>query len=273
VKNKMMKKFITAAALAATLGSSFLSVAYAEGNNDRKEFLNQVKQARQDLHQQVKQDRQQVHQEVKQDRQDLHDFRKDFRASEAAKMKDKRGKAGHVIDGNISAINGSSFTLTKDGKTFTVNTSSDTKFIRHFWGKSSLAELAVGDKVNVWGTWTDNTKTALDAKLVRNLSVMKRFGVFFGQISSVGSGSFVLNTPTRGDQTVTIGSAKLVNRKEQTISDSDLKVGDKVRVKGVWDKIKKTITEVTQVKDFSLPQNGTGATPTPTASVTATPTP
>lgn len=262
-----MKKFITATAVIATIGSSFLPVAYAErGNND----------ARKDLHNQIKQERQQFHQETKENRQELHnkvqEMRKEFKASEAAKMKDKKGKVGHFTGGTVSAVNGSSFTLTKDGKTITVNTSSDTKFIRHFWGKSSLSELSVGDKVNVWGKWTDDTQTTLDAKLVRNLSVMKRFGVFFGQISSLGSGGFVMHTLNRGDLTVTIGSAKLVNRKEQAISASDLKSGDRVRVKGVWDKVNKKLTEVTQVKDFSLPQKGTGATPTPTASVTATPT-
>lgn len=189
-----------------------------------------------------------------------------------AKMKDKKGKSGHFTGGTISTINGSSFTLTKDGKSIAVNTFSDTKFIRHFWGKSSLSELSVGDKVNVWGKWTDDNKTTLDAKLVRNLSVMKRHGVFFGQITSAGSGSFVMHTLNRGDQTVTIGSAKLVNRKEQTISASDLKVGDKVRVKGLWDKAASKVTDVKQVKNFSLPKKDATVTPTVTVTGTVTPT-
>lgn len=258
-----MKKIITAVAMATTLGASMMPVAYA--NEDKKGFFNQVRQERKDFHQNVKEDRKDFQDKMK-------DMRKDFKASEAAKIKDFKAKNGHLTNVTITAVNSSSFTVTNDGKTVTVNTSSKTRFIRHFWGKSTLAELAVGDKVNVWGKWTDDAQTTFDASMVRNLSVMKRFGVFFGQITSLGSGSFVVHTVNRGDQTVSYGSTtKFVNRKEAAITASDLKVGDKIRVKGMWDKANNKITEVTQVKDFSLPQKAT-TTPTPTVSVTVAPT-
>jgi sRNA-binding protein len=259
-----MKKLITAAALAATFGASFLPVAYADhdnGKNIRKDF---------------KQDRQQLRKDIKEDKQDfrdkIKDERKDFKASEAAKIKSLKNKFGHLNGATVSGVSSSSFTVTKDGKTYTINTSDKTQFRRHFWGKSSLSELSTGDKVNVWGKWTDDAQTTLDARLVRNLSVMKRRGVFMGQIKSLGSGSFVLQSINRGDQTVSYGSStKLVNRKEATIAASDLKVGDKVKVKGMWDKANNTITEVSQVKDFSLPAK-TMVTPTPNVTVTVTPT-
>jgi len=41
---------------------------------------------------------------------------------------------------------------------------------------------------------------------------------------------------------------------------SDIEVGHRVRVKGIWDLTNKTISEVTQIKDFSIPIQ-----PSPTA--------
>jgi len=62
-----------------------------------------------------------------------------------------------------------------------------------------------------------------------------------------------METAERGTQTVYFGTAKIVNRKETNITLSDIKVGDRVRVKGVWDKTLSKIAEVIQIKDFSIP--------------------
>lgn len=265
-----MNKLITAATIILTLGV-FVTPAYAEQGNDRKDFRKEIRQEKKEFRHTVKEERKDMRQDIKDVKKEMKFNLKDlFKSKNASDGAKKKGKPGNFTGGTVSALNGSSFTLTKEGKTITVNTYSSTKFIRHFWGNSSLSEFSIGDKVNVWGKWTDDNRTTLDAKLIRNLSVMKRHGVFFGQISSTGSGSFILHTLNRGDQTVTIGSAKLVNRKEQTISASDLKVGDKVRVKGLWDKATSKITEVKQVKTFSLPKKDASVTPTVTGTVTPT---
>lgn len=155
--------------------------------------------------------------------------------------------------GTVTVKSGTTLTVSKNGKNITVETDSKTQFRRRFWGKSSLAEISVGDTVNVIGQWKDDSHTTVLATLVRDLSIMKRNGVFFGIITSLNSNGWVMHTK-RGDETVTISSStKLVNRKEVTITQSDIKVGDKVRVKGLWDKKLNTITEVTKVKDFSQP--------------------
>ncbi len=176
-----------------------------------------------------------------------------------------RGRAA-IGSGTVTAISGTTLTVkTKDGKTITVLTDSTTQFRRRFWGKSSLSEMSVGDMVNVIGQWTDDTKTTIQARLVRDLSIQKRFGVFFGTVQSVNPTGFVVQTIRRGNLTVTISSStKLVNRREQPIVQSDIKVGHKVRTKGLWDSKLNTLTEVAQVKDFSLPVQATPtATPKP----------
>ena len=133
--------------------------------------------------------------------------------------------------------------------------------------------MKVGDTVNVIGLWADDAHTTINAKLVRDISIQKRFGVFVGVVKSLLPTGWVMSTVSekRGDQTVTVsGNTKFVNRKEETITQADVVAGHRVRVKGLWDRVANTVTDVTQVKDFSLP-----AKPTPTVTVTpvVTPTP
>lgn len=179
---------------------------------------------------------------------------KDKTVSVKKELKKEVLKPTHLTGAVLSGVNASTLTVQKDGKTYTVTTDANTKFRRHFWGKSSLTEITVNDKLNIWGTWTDNTRTSIKAKLIRDLSVFKRQGVFLGQIISLGVNTFVIHTTNRGDMTVTVSSnTKYTKRNEKTINFSDLKVNDKVRIKGLWDKQAKTITEVKEVKDYSLP--------------------
>ena len=166
---------------------------------------------------------------------------------------EKTGRAA-IGSGTLSGKTGTTLTVTKDGKNYTVLTDSNTQLRRRFWGKATFDEFQVGDTLNVIGKWTDDAKTTIQARLVRDVSIQKRFGVFFGTVTSLNSNGWVMQTVNRGNQTVTtVSTTKFTNRKEETISQSDVKVGDKVRVRGLWDKTANTITEVTATKDFSIP--------------------
>jgi len=178
--------------------------------------------------------------------------------------------------GKVTAIDGTTLTITvKEENTFTIQTNEKTQYRRRFWGKGSFSEIQVGDTVSVVGKWTDDTHTTIMATLIRNLSVQKFMGVFFGTVQSVTDTGWVMKTIGRGDQTVTITSAtKLTDRKGGVITRADVLVGHRVRVRGLWDKKAKTVTEVTAVKDFSIPVVATvSVTPTPTILPTATPIP
>ncbi len=162
-----------------------------------------------------------------------------------------------VVKGTVGAKSTSSMSVSENGVTYTVNLNANTVLRRKFGAKSSLDEISTGDTVNVIGKFTDDAKTAILARMIRDLSVQKRKATFVGEITSLTSGGFVMSTVSekRTDQTVTISTTtKLVNRKEVTIVQTDLKVGDRVRVKGMWNNDTSTVTEVTQVKDYSLPQ-------------------
>ena len=212
--------------------------------------------------------------EVKDARKDLMEVRKDIRedlkekvASRVGAMKKFFQSKMSIVSGKITAINGTTITVEKDGTSYTVLTGTfdkcTTRFRRRFWGNSGLSEYAVGHMVNVFGRWKDDTRTSVEACVLRDISIQKRFGVFVGNILSLTTDGWVMTTASdkRTNQTVTITSeTKLVNRNEAAITRTDIKVGDKVRVKGMWDRSINTVTEVTHVKDYSLPLR---VTPTP----------
>lgn len=175
-----------------------------------------------------------------------------------------KGKEIKIVNGTVTAKSGTILTVTSDGKSYTVNIDSNTKFRRHFWGKSSLDEISVGDKVNIWGRFTDEAKTTILAIMIRDTSIMKRHGVFLGDVTAKNADNFIINSKQRGTQTVFFtASTKFIKRNQQTMTYADLQVGHRVRVRGLWDKTLSKITEVIEVKDFSLPPQPTKK-PSPT---------
>lgn len=175
-------------------------------------------------------------------------------ANPVAKMMKKFNKRAVIGSGILGSKNGTTLTVSpKSGQpAVTVNTDTNTKFFRKFGAKSSLDELTLGDKLNVIGTWTDSTKTTIQATYVRDDSIQKRNGQFSGTVKSLLDGGFVLTPVKRVDQTVTVSSTtKLVGRKNKTIALTDIQVGDRVYVAGVWDSAANTLTEVTLVRDYS----------------------
>lgn len=170
---------------------------------------------------------------------------------------DKKGKAA-IGTGTLKSKSGdtapATLVVTKDGKDYTVNVDASTQLRRRFWGKATLAEFTVGDTLNVIGQWADDAHTTINAKLVRDASIQKRFGVFVGKVTSLSGSGWVMDTVHRGSQTVTVGSStKFVNRRGEAVTQVDVALGHRVRVKGMWDNKLNTITEVTHVKDYSLP--------------------
>jgi len=141
-----------------------------------------------------------------------------------------------------------------DGKVYQVNITEKTQLRRRFWGKSTLSEFAVGDEVNVIGRFTDEAKSTIEAVLIRNLSIQRRWGVFFGEVLSKEESVLTIKTVNRGELKVYVTNlTKVVNRRGEAITLSDIQVGHRIRVKGVWDKDLKEIRGSEEIKDFSLP--------------------
>lgn len=201
-----------------------------------------------------RQDVQNLRTTIKLERDDIKNDKKDL----LQKVKDLKdtfvNTFARVLSGTVTAINGTSLTINSAGKNIIVNTDSKTKFRRHFWGSSSLAEISVNDKVNIYGKYTDTARTTIQATMIRDTSIMKRFGVFVGDITSITGNTLVLKTEARGTQTVTLSSStKFTDRKGGTLTQTDLKTGHRIRVRGMWDSKNNTIIQVNEVKDYSLP--------------------
>ena len=79
-----------------------------------------------------------------------------------------------VMNGEISSISGTTLMIVKEGKTYTVNVDASTVFIRKFGGQASIAEFSIGDMVNVRGAFSNDAKTVVNAKLIRDTSIYKR---------------------------------------------------------------------------------------------------
>ncbi len=156
------------------------------------------------------------------------------------------------VEGTIEEITSNSLQV-KDsqGNSYQIKFSEGTKFVRRFGGVSNINEFKIGNKVVVFGQYTDEAKMIIEARLIRNLSIQKRWGVFFGEVVSKADLSFVIKTISRGELTVYISaSTKLLSHDKKEINFSDLKIGDRVRVKGVWDKDLKEIREVDEIRVF-----------------------
>lgn len=160
-----------------------------------------------------------------------------------------------VGNGKITINNTSSLSVALNkGQNITVNIdSATTKLLRRFGGKADISELQSGDTVRIIGTWTDASHTAVNARIVQDMSIQKKNGTFAGIVQSLTSGGFVLESKARGEQTVTISSGTILrSRKGTTITQDQIVVGNRVTLTGLWDRNAHTITEVSRIRDLSF---------------------
>lgn len=142
-----------------------------------------------------------------------------------------------------------------DDKNMTLKINEKTLILRKFGGKSSLSELNVGDLISARGTWENKDEAILQVRVLRDLSLQKRHGSFWGKIKSPDSNknTFILETAKRGEQKVFVQlGTKIVSRDQKSLNFSDLAVGHRVRVTGVWDPKLKQINETKTIKDWSI---------------------
>lgn len=162
-----------------------------------------------------------------------------------------------IIGGVVAGVNGSVISVNKDGKTYAVATDDKTLFRRHFWGKSSLTEYSPGDRINVWGRWTNQEHTSMNARMVRNMSIMKKDGIIMGKVISKNTGSFIVEKATgSGNINITVnfdGNTRFIKLNGTDTTYANISIDDKVRIRGLFDVTLKSVTNVTEVKDFTLP--------------------
>ena len=268
-ERKFMKKILIGILFFAGLISVTQVWAVQESSGrDNNRIKNQIKETVKAIKEQVKKQEEQIKEKI---------------ATRAGDIKLFKGTKIVITQGELTGINGTILTIKKDDKSLQVLTDDKTQFRRKFWGKSEISEFSIGDKLNVMGTWTDDTKTIIQARFIRDISIQMRHGVFFGEVKSISGSTIVMSSKKRGEQTVTVDDAtKIINRKQGVLNLSDIVPGHRIRVKGLWNSLNSVITEVTQIKDFSLPIQPKFSTapsvkptsqPTPTAVPSVSPSP
>ena len=132
------------------------------------------------------------------------------------------------------------------GQDYKVQVATDTAIVRSYWGKSAtdLSEFSIGDIINVYGTLDSADYFLIRAKTIRNISIQKIQAVFNGNILSISSstasstGSFIMSIKKTGTSTLTVyidSNTKIYSRKNLQ-AFSDLKIGAKIMVRGIWDR-------------------------------------
>lgn len=160
--------------------------------------------------------------------------------------------------GKVTAKSGATLTVDKGGKSYLVETDATTRFRFKYGGKASLTDVLVNDEVFIVGRRVDASATTVKTLLVRDLSVGRH--VFLGEVLTVNDSGWTMDPFMRDNLTVNLSAAaKMVNRRDQSITKSDVKAGDRVRVKGLFRTLTDTI-EAAHVKDYELPGRPNSAT-------------
>lgn len=177
-------------------------------------------------------------------------------------------KKGTIVGGKVTANDGSTLTVDKEGSMYTVLTGDFgnrciTRVAPRYFGKVSVSDIKVGHVINVFGKFQEGSELTIQACLIRDRSIVRRKGAVIGEVTAITDTGWVIKR-VGSDESMTIqvaGGAVYVDRREKTITYGDILVGHKIRVKGIVDRDNKTVVEVKHVKDFSIP------VPSPTAVV------
>ncbi len=156
-------------------------------------------------------------------------------------FRDMRELAHNAVTGTVSAVNNGVLTITKtNGTSATVQTNSSTS-VKGDGKTATLADVTVGTKVAVKGTW-DSTHTVLTATkiaIVNKLHPVRDWlgnlfaqHVVAGSVTAVSGNTITVKGNDGAVYSVNAASAKFFDKSETSATISDVKVGDKVQVFG-----------------------------------------
>jgi len=131
-------------------------------------------------------------------------------------------------------------TVSVFGQSYKIKVEGDTNVVRYYWGKSAmdLSEFSVGDIVNVYGTLDSSDPFLIHAKTLRNVSIQQKHVVKTGTVQSITSStnSFIIQNGKNVTTTVNTDSNTKIYKGKDLKAFSDIEVGAKVSVRGLWDK-------------------------------------
>lgn len=160
-----------------------------------------------------------------------------------------------LIDTNIEMVSANSLVVSKDKNTYTINVTPNTKILTKYGSISDLIEYSTGHKLNIWGTTNEASKSAITAKVIKNNSIQKRIGIFYGLVDSISGRTFTFSSKIYGQNQITIdASTKIVNNDNTPITASDIHENDRIKIIGSIDQSVNKITAAKAIKNFSQPK-------------------
>ena len=146
-----------------------------------------------------------------------------------------------VRGAKVTAISGSSISTSATFGAMTmnwvVNTNSSTEFLRRYGGKTTIAEIQVGDFVSFSGM-LDTTQSipTVNAVTIKDWSIQMAHTSFSGTVASIDPNvmTFVLQNPNHANISVTVSSSTVIKRGDVTIGFADIKVADKITKTEGW---------------------------------------
>lgn len=142
--------------------------------------------------------------------------------------------------GTLTGMSGSdvpaTLTVTAGATTYTVEVTSSTNLVRRFNGGSGLQEFMIGDTLEVRGTLSDSTTNTVNANKIKDASIQRRGGTFYGSVVSLdcANNRFTFKPDERSQQTVYVTSSTKIIRGGEKITCTDLKVNERAIVIGTW---------------------------------------
>ena len=139
-------------------------------------------------------------------------------------------------------------TLTWEGGAsipWVIATDGSTEYIRRQGGNGTLSEFTVGHTLSFSGWLVSAQTLTVRADVVRNWSVEKEKINPFGIIKSINPStkSFMVETDEKklGTITILVPDVAAIFKGKATTTFATLKIGDRIRAKGIWDRVANTL--------------------------------
>ncbi|MFZ2206043.1 MAG: hypothetical protein WA061_03665 [Microgenomates group bacterium] len=139
------------------------------------------------------------------------------------------------LKGTLVTIAGSTLTVEKNGESYTINTAEDTELRSKFGAESRLSDFNPKDTLIILGKQTSSGE--IDASYIRNLTMQRRTAVFVGEVIEKADNTLTVKTVGRGNITVHISSVVRYTEQKNTITYSDIEIGNKIIIRGeLWNR-------------------------------------
>ena len=141
-----------------------------------------------------------------------------------------------TITGYVQKVSGSTVVISSsNGAKYSADVG-QASLIRKNGTAMQLAEILVGDKVEVKGTlWADNS---ISANVLRNMSLYTHNSSFAGKVTEIDplNQSFILQSSKYGNQTIKTDSLTVFKKNGSASTFKDLELGMGMTIKGAWDR-------------------------------------